>query len=629
MIWWTIPASVVSTTGVTEIVGSSSSSSSFDASPVQYTYPDSTAGPFVQTDQASGSASSSSTHISRTSADGTGATTYFSQSVSASATYSEAFTADLTPAAQSNTNNSYTGATTGSSTSSSSTSSSTSGETTTVFTAGVQTSTTETALSGYAVATTETRITNVWTTQAIGGDPSFSFVLTETEYTRSIEEWTERTITYDETTDLEETTASPLLRATVVQAANRHADAEIVYALTGATTHSASFDAATNGALSGTRLTLEPIVVTAQQAPVNAAQPTSYNESSITTSLVTYVGTTTQQATETTANYASFPPVTGTRTRSSVGTTNTTHGSVTLASIVNITHGGTRRSTTFSDSRQYVTTVQRQIATQTFATTILATSFFTQQTTIPAAPSASGQTTATATFNTGYNAAGAVANSASTTFSSSSVEGNVILTTMQADTFNNFNVVGQTKYGTIGAVIGNNKGGWITANSTSESANFAFSDIYALDGQRRATTMFPVTGQYETINRTGITWTTTTAGEEGSVSTTVSATFGVAGQTQTTTFSRDLSIIGGNAGPQETFIRTAAPGVYRNRANGETTFFLGAASVVSAEQSAPASFFTQIKAAKAQTATNAVGAFWAEPRNSTALPPNMPPDAPA
>lgn len=625
MIWWTIPAaSALSTTGVTEIVGSSSSSSSFQA---EQAWDD---GLFEQTDRGSATASASSTHIGRTSVDGLGATTFFSQIEEASYTFLGNVTFDLTPEAQSNTANYYEGPTFGEETDSSSSSTSFSGETITVFTASVQTSTTGTAISGYETTFTEPGTTTAYTTsqEGSGTDTSVVFVTTEASFERVTYDIATRESTYAFVTDLEETVASPFLRATVVQAD----PSDVVFVITSPPTNIVDYSAATALAQSATRMTLEPVIATTQRAEANSTRATSTISSAQTTLNLSYVGTKTVSTIETTADYNSFPPTTATRSTRATRTTNVTAGSVTLCSREAITHGGTRNSITASSFQTYSTTVARRIADMTFATTKIATSTFTINTTIAAAPTASGLTTATTTFPHGYNFAPATAQSGFTTFSSSAARGNTILPTARPQLGPlSPGFVGQTKYGTVGAAIGSQKGGWITANETSSEA-VLFNRVYALDGQRRATTMFPVTNESETVNATGISWTTSTTtagtGTETSAPTTITASFGVLGLTQTTTFDRSIGMVGGYAAPQETFIRTAADGVYRNRVDGSTHFFDGSASVVTEGQSATPSFFENISDLRdLQLSTDANPIFWSEPRNSAALPPAMPPDA--
>ena len=144
--------------------------------------------------------------------------------------------------------------------------------------------------------------------------------------------------------------------------------------------------------------------------------------------------------------------------------------------------------------------------------------------------------------------------------------------------------------------------------------------------------MFPSTNSHRTIEGNRITWTTTTAAVlsvDGATSkaTTKSALIGVAGATQTVALSQPIGNFGGAAGEGETFVQTAQPGVYKNRINGQTTRFNGSASVVTPGLSQSVALWQPIKDVRNLAAsTNANPLAWVEFRNSTALPPAMPPE---
>jgi hypothetical protein len=216
-------------------------------------------------------------------------------------------------------------------------------------------------------------------------------------------------------------------------------------------------------------------------------------------------------------------------------------------------------------------------------------------------------------------------------FSSSGVTANTVLPTVRA-AIGAGGQAQQVKYGTSGADVQGAVGGWITANATSVG-NVFFADLYALDGGHRlATTMFPATNEHRTIEGSRITWTTTTAGVSSidgatSKATTKSAAIGVQGATQTVALSQPIGNFGGSAGDGETFVQTAQPGVYKNRVDGQTTRFNGAASVVNAGVSQSVAVWQPIKDVRnLALSTNANPLTWVEFRNSTALPPVMPPE---
>ena len=641
MISWTIPGTVAGLTGATTVSGSSSSSSSGSAQGNSFAQP-----PFAETAIGSASAQGFSSYFGSTSHAASGSTTYFSYTFSSTYTEKSNVTFDLTPEAQTNTNNTYLGPTTAEYTNSSSTSGSSSDITTAQATAIAETSTTEAYVSAYeSYYTTSFEAGEgqapVWTTssETIAGGTETSVVFYQTDATSiSLIEFSylTRVATSDAVTTLDQTITLSAIPNTVVQAETRYPNAEIIYLQTAQIANVDVYTAATDLAQSGTRLTVSPVIITSAKAPADYSRPTSSIASQQSTSLVNLTSSTFTQdeGTRTLANYFFFPPTTASIVFVGMTTTEVLYATNLLSFQQAITHGGTTNTVTAKECGTYWRVVTRQIGSRTFEAAVQDTTSYSVTRALEAAASSSTEETASGT--TGYSIlAGAYTNqgqSSSITQRSSVVSANTVFPTARV-------VIGaggqarQLKYGTYGAAIGSQKGGWMTANATSEFGA-AFSDIYALDGGGRfATTMFPVTNEYRTINATGISWTQSTTANpsvDGATSkkTTTSASFGVSGAPQTTSIAQPISNFGGSAGEGETFVQTAPPGVYKNRIDGATTSFDGSATVITAQQSESLVMWQAIRGVTGMvSSTNANPVTWMEARNSTALPPAMPPYA--
>lgn len=644
MISWTVAGTTPRLTGITEIIGSSSSSRSGTADGTS-----TTAEPNPVTESIySGSASSTVlyTFLSETIHGTDKSTTSFSWSNSQS--YTETWELRYSQYGV-DSDGSLTLSNTGTLTysNSNSSSASSSGQTTAQLTALIETSTTETYETVYwATYTTTVEAYEgqlpLWTTSqnifTIDGTTKTAVAFVQsyaTSATALQTSYATREATSDVLTTLDQTTTLFGLPDTVVQAETRNPhNAEIVYVISAPASEAAAYSAATNLAQSGTRFTLSPIIVTAQRSAENFSRPTSSIASNQQTSLVVFARSTATQQVLTGANYSLFPPSTVTTIMSDVTTTNTTWATNVLSFQNALTFGGTTNTVTGKNVGTYWKTESNQIGTRSFQTAFVSTTAWTITLPIEAAPSSSTQASTNDTFGYGifFGVTTGPGELAEATYRSSGVSGNTLLPTVIATT----GVGGQpaqSKYGTIGAAIGSEKGGWITANASSDGF-VDFTKIYALDGsERRATTMFPVTNQYHTVNATGITWTKSTSAVlsiDGATSkaTTTSASFGVLGETQTTSISQTISYFGGQAGLQETFVQTAVPGVYKNRVNGATTFFNGAATLLSNGASDAIASWEAIKNIRQLTYTTiATPIVWVEPRNSEALPPAMPPNA--
>ena len=628
MIDWTIQGTVPRLTGVTVVEGSSFSETSYNLS-------GSIEG---QTDSATGSGLTTYTYFSQTVVGISGGTT--SSSSSTSENYIAAGTISNS-GLEYNTNDELE-TTTAVSTNSDSSSYSSSGSfsTASVSTAQIQTSTTETFEQVYevtAVITEDGPFNSIWTTSTntYGSDQtSVAFFQTAGSQTTSLgTSLATSTETVDATTYLEETITLTALPDTVIQANTRRADlAEVIYVLTQTISGVASFSAATASAVSSTRLTISPRFVTEDKIAAHSTRPTSSIELIESTSLFVMTNSRTTSVVATTAYYASFPPVTETLTVLGLTTVQSTVGTNYLDFQIDETHGGTTSTVTARDFAAYSTVVTRRVGTLTFHAAVESVSTYTVIQTIQAAQTESYSDGTSGTEGGTINFATGTVITEFASFSSSGVTANTVLPTVRA-AIGAGGQAQQVKYGTSGADVQGSVGGWITANATSVG-NVFFADLYALDGGHRlATTMFPATNEHRTIEGNRITWTTTTAAVSSidgatSKATTKSAAIGVEGATQTVALSQPIGNFGGSVGVGETFVQTAQPGVYKNRVDGQTTRFNGSASVVNAGLSQSVAMWQPIKDVRnLASSTNANPLTWVEFRNSTALPPAMPPDA--
>lgn len=641
MISWTIPGTVAGLTGVTTLVESSSSSQSGSA---QYgpVFPGSDSASFAPNYAiATGSFTENASYTFQgyTSHNAQGSTTYFSSS--SSFTYTQQ--GGLTGSAY-NSDGSVTSTNTLDYSNSNSASTSGSGQTTANLTALIATSTTETFESAY-----ESYYTTfyeayyggqeaVWTTseETISGGTQTSVAFYQTNATSisAIEfSYLTRAATSDAVTVLDQTITLSAIPNTVVQAETRYPNAEVIYLQTAQIDNVDGYTAATNVAQSGTRFTVSPVIVTAAKAPADYSRPTSSIASQQSTSLVNLSSSISTQEMRTIADYFSFPPTTATLNAFGRTTTQTSYATNFLSFQQAINHGATTNTVTAKEFGTYWRAVTNQIGSRTFQAAVQDTTSYSVKKPIEAAATSSTENSNTGSigYDIFYGLTTEAGESGSESYRSSGVTANTVLPTVRAATAGG--QAQQIKYGTYGAAIGSQKGGWITANATSEFGVDP-SRIYALDGAGRvATTMFPVTNEYETINATGITWTESTAAilsVDGATSkkTTTSASFGVSGAAQTTGIAQPVGNFGGSAGEGETFVQTADPGVYKDRIGGSTTSFDGSATVITAGQSEPLAMWQAIRGVTGMvSSTNANPLTWTEYRNSTALPPAMPPNA--
>jgi hypothetical protein len=627
MIEWTIQGTVPRLTGLTLVEGSSFSTSNYNLS-------GSIEG---QTDSATGAGLTTYTFFSQTSIGASGGTT--SSSSSSSESYTAAGTISNSGLEYDSNNELETTTTISTNTESSATSNSSSFSTETFSTAQVATSTTETFEQVYEVTTTITEggpFNSVWTTSTntYGSDQtSTAFYQTPGTVSTSLgTSFATSTETVDATTFLDETITLTALPDTVIQAETRRADlAEIIYVLTETISDVTAFSAATTAASSGTRLTISPSFRTETKGEAHSTRPTSSIEFTESTSLFVMTNSRTTSSNETIAQYVSFPPFTDTLTVAGLTTTQSTLGTNYLESQIDETHGGTTSTVTARDFATFSSFVTRRVGALTFHASVQSVSTYTVTQTIQAAQTESYSDGGSGSYGGTINLATGAVQTEYETFSSSGITANTVMPTVRA-AIGAGGQAQQIKYGTSGADVQGAVGGYITANATSVG-NVVFSDLYALDGGHRlATTMFPATNIHRTIEGGEITWTTTTTAVSSidgatSKATTTSASIGVAGSTQTVTLSRPISNFGGTAGAGETFVQTAQPGVYKNRVDGQTTRFDGSASIITLGQPQSVAMWQPIKDVRnLASSTNANPLTWTEYRNSTTLPPGMPPE---
>ena len=626
MIQWTIQGTVPPLTGVTVVQGSSSSSEDFDISGAF----------FERTDSRTGSGLTTYTFASQSSVDVSGGTTTWSSSYSRSST--QAGSISYTGIEYDTNGDPQTTSTliTGYFNGSASASTSSSFFATSENTAQIQTSTTETYERVYDVTTAITEggpFNSIWTTSTnTYGVDQTSTAFTQTAGTVSTSlgaSFVTTTETVDATTYLSQTITLTALPDTVIQADTKRGDlAEVIYKLTQTISDVTAFSAATAAAVSGTRLTISPSFRTTAKMAAHSTRPTSSIDLIESTSLFVITNSRTTSVAATTADYVSFPPVTGTLTLVELTTTQSTLGTNYLIFQFAETHGGTTNTVTARDFATYSSFVTTRIGTLTFHASVQSVSTYTVINTIEAARTESYSDSEAGSSGLIMEFTQGPVNTEFATFSSSGVTANTVLPTVRA-TIGAGGQAQQIKYGTKGANVQGLVGGYITANATSADDDFAFTELYAFDGAHRlATTMFPATNSHRTINGNQITWTATTTAIlslDGATSkrTTTSASIGVGGSTQTTTLSGPISNFGGSASVGETFVQTALPGVYKNRVDGQTTSFDGSASIITAGQSQPVAMWQAIKDVRSLvSSTNANPVTWTEARNSTALPPN-------
>jgi hypothetical protein len=188
----------------------------------------------------------------------------------------------------------------------------------------------------------------------------------------------------------------------------------------------------------------------------------------------------------------------------------------------------------------------------------------------------------------------------------------------------------RSKFVPKAAKIGSASGLWYEINADTTLQNVT----YAMQARSALTTIFPTESQgVVTYNSDSVTFTRSTqvTGQTGSTTTTSTALLELAGGSTTTTLAPGpISAWGGYPGEGETFANVAggSGGVYRNRIGGQTIAIEPGATTLS--NSSPLSFYEPIYGIVAPLGfdeqTQSSFGYWVAARNSTALPPAMPPE---
>ena len=188
-------------------------------------------------------------------------------------------------------------------------------------------------------------------------------------------------------------------------------------------------------------------------------------------------------------------------------------------------------------------------------------------------------------------------------------------------------ILSQSKFVPRAAKLGTSSGYWfeLDVSDTIEDKTYAY------QGRSFLTTLMPTTASFVTYNSDSVTFTKSTLISGQPATITSSAVLQVSGNSTTTTFaSGPIGVWGGSPAEGETFANIAATdGVYLNRIGGQTSSFRRGATTFS--ESLPLSSFFPIKGfgppLDQDVETRPFFGYWTEARNSTALPPTMPPDA--
>jgi hypothetical protein len=442
---------------------------------------------------------------------------------------------------------------------------------------------------------------------------------------------TSRSKTVDVTTTLTQKVSITAREATVIQAANN----EVLYVITSSFADISGYSAAAEMAQSQARFTLSPSVATVQMATANISRPTSEVGSVLATEELTVSRSALAATTYTIPVYDRFPP----STFSAIGATGTVQASTstrTTSSQDALTYGGLTNTVTRPVYLTNPSTITNQRASLTFQDVIFKTLSFAEKTTVYAARTESfSSSDSNSTILLGYQS---YTNQGGST-SSLAVAGNTVLPALQATTLLADNAR-QYKYGTVGAMVSTSAGGWITAGSSFPTTINA-SDFYVSVGrQGQAVILLPQTNASRTVAMDSITWTQSTTADssvEGATSkpTTASASFGVAGATSaaefgvTAFFSLAQNIGGwinhfaGAVKEGETFVQMGN-GIYKNRANGQTTSFDGNVTARTQAATAPATFWVpQRNIAPANAATVVLPVTWSELRNTDGYAPGL------
>jgi hypothetical protein len=607
MIAWTIPRAKV-LTGYTEQTAGDSSSI-LDTDTYQFS------------NTLTGGASLSRTYTfagsSYTSHGATGSTTYFSSSSSASSTESNLLNG---------------------STNSSSDSFFSSGiSTSSLFSYVAQTSTTETYEYTFAVSLTTATTGSGW---SYSGSSFFTVSTGTTENTTSAQTGT---VTLDATTE-SGTVLYGGLADTILQAAT----SEVIWYYSSITEWS-GITAATSRATSTTRLTISPLAVltalpkvtaSTSQSSTGVAGNTSHAYSySDSTYESQYTTTTTTSKSETTVFLSALPNDTTSGTTTAARTTTATLAATLFysdESTVEATDGSTRvlSSATVSHDATPGTFYSGSLLTWDAPRTT--TTAYSLTTTAPIALCAASQSSNSTSVTTndtfsdtdgGGTTSRRTVNTAGGASSGKTIDQNTYLPQPPICGLTIGGPLSQSKFVPKAAKIGTASGYWFELNVSDTITDVT----YAQQARSPLTTVMPTTATVATYNSDSVTFTKSTLISGQPATITSSAILQVAGASTTTTMSSGpIGVWGGSPAAGETFANVAGTdGAYRNRIGGETSSFQRGATTFST--SLPLSSFFPIQGfgppLGQDVETRPSFGYWTEARNSTALPPTMPPNA--
>jgi hypothetical protein len=495
-----------------------------------------------------------------------------------------------------------------------------------------QTSTTDTRQLFFESTVLTTIEGYVWTYE------SSSFFETETVLTIYSIANASASSTFDTTTE-SGTTLQGGLADTILQAE----DSEVIWYYS-AITNWEGLSAATNRATSATRITISPTYFTALLPKVteqtngtatlvlgNVSTQWSRSQSSYSINYTTALPT---QETEIFVVSTHLPNLTGTRTRFCL-TTETESLEVTvfesLSSSIAATDGKTQIATLAASSHKNPGTFYSGGLEWDALRTEPTVYTFTKSAPIAlcqAYQSSTATSNANTTFDVDYTSS---EGGASGTSSGKTIDQNYYAPLPPSCSIAIGESLQRSKFVPKAAKIGSSSGLWYEINADTTLQNVT----YAMQARSALTTIFPTESQgVVTYYSDTVTFTRSTqvTGQTGSTTTTSTALLELAGGSTTTTLAPGpISAWGGYPGEGETFANVAggSGGVYRNRIGGQTIAIEPGATTFL--NSSPLSFFEPIYGIVAPLGfdeqTQASFGYWIAPRNSTALPPAMPPDA--
>lgn len=180
----------------------------------------------------------------------------------------------------------------------------------------------------------------------------------------------------------------------------------------------------------------------------------------------------------------------------------------------------------------------------------------------------------------------------------------------------------QIKFVPTGVELGASRGGWFTIGAATTLTNY--SRVNAGAAARRFSTIMPSTYSGTTYNAQSVTFTK----ESGTDTTTSSTLIGISGASSTAEVNGIFGIWGGKPASQETFANICVGGVYRNQIDGFTSSFeAGATTFTDTQSVSKMEVVTAIYPPLGNGESTRKTIYWTVARNSTALPPAMPPNA--